>query len=589
MVKLSYLWYRQTYLILGFWLCAFAIGKAQVDTIAIKLDNAADITLLEDSIVIQERSAVLSYFEELVTGLIAEDHLEANLDSLLVDEKEAYTTALLHIGPQYSVEALELDSLSENLLDKLKVKKPNSARDFLSMRESIKDYYGNNGYPFAKVKLDDISLESGRITGGLSIDLGQQVIMDSLVIKGDLKLRRSYLRNYLQIFQGEVYDHSKMRTVRRKLDQLNFVTVVKDPELSFITNYATLDLYVDAKNASRFDLIFGVIPTNALNNRQLFLSLDFTAELRNKLGYGEYFLFDFERLRPEQQKLDLRFNYPYLLDTPFAIDTRFSIFRNALNYQTVLADMGLQYFVNSSDKIKVSYYAETSRVVELDTVTILNGNIPQDLSIRQVGLAVELDMSRLDYKFNPRRGFALNFQTIVGRRQVLQDGSLTEFIDRSEAFATAFNSLEKRTPRYEFKFLGSYFLPLAQRGALGLIVNVGHKQSSAELLRNELFQIGGNKLLRGFDDASVFTPTYGIASLEYRLALGKNSYFQLPFIDAGFVDLDGELTFVSGVGGGMVLETKVGLFNFSVAAGRLPGESFDFSRPKAHFGYISLF
>ena len=66
------------------------------------------------------------------------------------------------------------------------------------------------------------------------------------------------------------------------------------------------------------------------------------------------------------------------------------------------------------------------------------------------------------------------------------------------------------------------------------------------MVRNELFQIGGNKLLRGFDEASIFTPTYSILSLEYRLALGKNSYFQMPFIDAGFVSLDGELEFVSG-------------------------------------------
>ena len=63
----------------------------------------------------------------------------------------------------------------------------------------------------------------------------------------------------------------------------------------------------------------------------------------------------------------------------------------------------------------------------------------------------------------------------------------------------------------------------------------------------------------------------------------------MPFIDAGFVSLDGELEFVSGLGGGLVIETKVGLFNFSVAAGKSPDEAFDFSRPKAHFGYISLF
>ena len=202
---------------------------------------------------------------------------------------------------------------------------------------------------------------------------------------------------------------------------------------------------------------------------------------------------------------------------------------------------------------------------------------------------MELDLSRLDYKFSPRRGFSINFQAIVGQRRVIEDAALAEFVDRNTTFAAKFDSLEKRTPRLEFRLKSSVFLPVAQRGTVGLILNAGHKESSAELVRNELFQIGGNKLLRGFDEASIFTPTYSILSLEYRLALGKNSYFQMPFIDAGFVSLDGELEFVSGLGGGLVIETKVGLFNFSVAAGKSPDEAFDFSRPKAHFGYISLF
>ena len=565
------------------------IGWAQIDTVKIELTPTSISYKLKEPNLVLERAQIRPYLDQLVTTLIADDYLEANIDTLVINDKGAFVNSVLHVGPQYAVEELTLDSLSTNLLGQLKLKNPKSASEFLSLRQKLKDYYGDNGYPFAQINLQDLKLNAGKIKGGLAIDLGQQVIMDSLVIKGDLKLRKGYLRNYLQIFQGEVYNHSRMRAVRRKLDQLNFVTVTQDPELGFITNYATLDLYVDAKNTSRFDLIFGIIPGNPALNSQLFLSLDLTAELQNKLGYGEYFFFDFERLRPEQQKLDIRFNYPYLLDTPFAIDTRFSIFRNALDYQTVLADLGLQYFINSTDKIKVSYYRETSRIVQLDTISILNGNIPEDLSIRQVGLAVELDLSRLDYKFNPRRGFAVNFQAIVGQRRVIEDASIAEFADRNLAFAAKFDSLEKTTPRVEFRLTSSYFLPIAQRGTVGFILNAGHKESSADLLRNELFQIGGNKLLRGFDEASIFTPTYGLLSVEYRLSLGKNSYFQIPFIDAGFVSIDDQLEFVAGLGGGLVIETKVGLFNFSVAAGRLPGDAFDFSRPKAHFGYISLF
>ena len=467
------------------------IGWAQIDTVKIELTPTSISYKLKEPNLVLERAQIRPYLDQLVTTLIADDYLEANIDTLVINDKGAFVNSVLHVGPQYAVEELTLDSLSTNLLGQLKLKNPKSASEFLSLRQKLKDYYGDNGYPFAQINLQDLELNAGKIKGGLAIDLGQQVIMDSLVIKGDLKLRKGYLRNYLQIFQGEVYNHSRMRAVRRKLDQLNFVTVTKDPELGFITNYATLDLYVDAKNTSRFDLIFGIIPGNPALNSQLFLSLDLTAELQNKLGYGEYFFFDFERLRPEQQKLDIRFNYPYLLDTPFAIDTRFSIFRNALDYQTVLADLGLQYFINSTDKIKVSYYRETSRIVQLDTISILNGNIPEDLSIRQVGLAVELDLSRLDYKFNPRRGFAVNFQAIVGQRRVIEDASIAEFADRNLAFATKFDSLEKTTPRVEFRLTSSYFLPIAQRGTVGFILNAGHKESSADLLRNELYQIGG--------------------------------------------------------------------------------------------------
>ena len=63
----------------------------------------------------------------------------------------------------------------------------------------------------------------------------------------------------------------------------------------------------------------------------------------------------------------------------------------------------------------------------------------------------------------------------------------------------------------------------------------------------------------------------------------------MPFVDIGVIQEDDKAAFVTGLGGGLVMETKVGLFNFSVAVGKNPGEAFDFGRPKAHFGFISLF
>ena len=78
------------------------------------------------------------------------------------------------------------------------------------------------------------------------------------------------------------------------------------------------------------------------------------------------------------------------------------------------------------------------------------------------------------------------------------------------------------------------------------------------------------------------------------MLLSENSYFSAPFIDVGYIDRStgdsGSIREIAiGIGAGLVFETKVGLFNFSIASGRNDDQGFDFGRPKAHFGFSSLF
>jgi len=346
-----------------------------------------------------------------------------------------------------------------------------------------------------------------------------------------------------------------------------------------------------AKNSSRFDLIFGVIPTNSLEGKLLFLSLDFTTELLNKLGYGEYIYIDFERLRPEQQRFNVKFNYPYILDTPFAFALDFDLFRNALDYQNLIADIGVQYALNSYDKIKVSYNTASSKIIEVDSIAVLSrgvqGLLPERLSVSQVGMAIELDISRFDYRFNPRKGYGINTKGVISQRKILIDPAITSLSTDAINFESLYNQLDLVSPKYQLTLDGAIFKPIARRGTIGLQIRGGIMEGS-ELLENEIFQIGGNKLLRGFDEASIFTSYYGVATLEYRLLLAENSYFSFPFVDVGYVESD-HSNLLIGMGGGLIVETKAGMFNFAVAVGRSDDTGFDFGRPKAHFGFISLF
>lgn len=488
---------------------------------------------------------------------------------------------------------MTLDSLSSAYINRLKLKEPQSVEEYILLRENILKYYGNIGFPFCKVRLSNLDYKDNNILGQLQINTGPEIRIDSIQLNGDVRIRQGYIENYLNFKKNDVYNHDKLLQTNKQLSQLTFLEQEKSPNLVFHLDKATLNLHIAPKNASRFDLLFGVIPTNNIQGQQLFLSLDFTAEMLNKLNFGEYIYINFERLRPEQQTLDLQFNYPYLLDLPFAIDTKLKLFRNALNYSTLQSDLGIQYLINTTDYLKVSWNFESSNVIEVDTATIKSTrSLPIDLDYSQTGIGIEFFMSRLDYKFNPRSGYRINARGVIGQKTIKLNPQIIqlESDDETFEFASLYDDLPLVTPRFEFITDISYFQPLAARSTIGLHLKGAIRYSSLDLLRNEKFQIGGNKVLRGFDEASFFTSYYAVSTLEYRLLLSDNSYFSVPFIDVGYLELEsGEDTYAIGVGGSLGFETKVGLFNFSVAVGRTREIPFDLGRPKAHFGFISLF
>lgn len=551
-----------------------------------------------DSIKIKRNQTPNEGLKPYLDNLVLENYLEASVDSLFVDTLQApqKNIALIHKGPQYDFKKLSFDTVNLNLFKTWKVDPPKNSAEYLQLRKKVTKYYADNGYPFAKLYLNNLSLSNNEIKGSLVLKKGRRIIIDSLKVHGDLKIRKAYLEKYLDIVEGQLYDHSKVKKIGLLLDKLSFLKQEKYPDLSFFYDYSTVNLYLKNKNTSRFDLLFGLIPTNAIQGRQLFLSLDFTAELLNKLGYGEYLFVNFERLRPEQQKFEFKFNYPYILNLPYAIDFDFSIFRNSLDYQTLRSNLGVQYIVDSDIKIKVGWDVESSNIVEIDSAQLVNSKmLPIDLDVSNSGISIEATIDKLDYRFNPRRGYSLYFQGVAGRKKVSRNTLILNLSNNDVNFEQLYAEIKPNSFRYEIESEFSLFVPLAQRGALGLHLSSGWRFSDTQIFRNEKFQLGGNQLLRGFDEATFFTSYYAISTFEYRLLLSNNSYFSVPFIDVGIIEnpendvISKDSTLAIGIGSSLGIETKAGLFNFSIAVGRTSELGFDFKRPKAHFGFISLF
>jgi len=135
------------------------------------------------------------------------------------------------------------------------------------------------------------------------------------------------------------------------------------------------------------------------------------------------------------------------------------------------------------------------------------------------------------------------------------------------------------------------YFPLGKQSVIRTALYGGILQSP-NYYRNELFQIGGFKLLRGFDEEGIFASKYAVASVEYRYLLDVNSYF-FTFIDGGFARYQSNSVSNTnnyiGAGLGLSFRTKQGQFNLSYAAGKAGDARFDIRQSKIHFGYVSIF
>ena len=112
------------------------------------------------------------------------------------------------------------------------------------------------------------------------------------------------------------------------------------------------------------------------------------------------------------------------------------------------------------------------------------------------------------------------------------------------------------------------------------------------IFKNELFQIGGYKLLRGFDEESQYLSQFVVGTAEFRYLVGQDSYFY-AFTDGGWGRNNSQNTKVSytyiGTGLGLAFQTKAGIFNLAWAIGKRSDLEFNLRQSKIHFGFASYF
>jgi hemolysin activation/secretion protein len=170
---------------------------------------------------------------------------------------------------------------------------------------------------------------------------------------------------------------------------------------------------------------------------------------------------------------------------------------------------------------------------------------------------------------------------------------LKDPFDPSFDFASLYDTLRTRSYQFRARTTIAKYLPLGRqnRTTIKMALNGGIFHSPT-IFRNELFQIGGYKLLRGFDEESQYLSQFIIGTAEFRYLVGQNSFFY-AFTDGGWGRNDSQNTDESygyfGTGLGLAFETKVGIFNLAWAVGKRSDLEFNLRQSKIHFGFVNYF
>ena len=538
-----------------------------------------------------DSSQITIELQRILTELHNASFLEASVDTLF--QTDSIQVALLHIGPFYEWIRLTNGNIDDNALrqggfrDRLFDRRPLQVNKIRELQESIVNFVEQHGYPFARVWLDSITLQSGQVSAQLFWDKGAFYKYAPLEVTGSATISNNYLQQYLGFETGQIYDQSSVLSARERLRTLPFVEMERDPIVRFLAGEAQVNLFLKEKKASRFDFLIGVLPNSSTTGRML-ITGNFKGEFYNQFRRGERIFAAFEQLRPESQRLDLEFNYPYLAGLPFGFDLNFNLYKRDSTFLDIDYNFGIQYLLPGGSYLKAFWNNRSSRLLSINEARIIQTQrLPAELDLNINNFGLEYRWQKLDYRLNPRQGWDITLRGTAGIKKVIQNSEITAL-----ELEGLYDTIPLRSSQYELAFEIARFWPLFARSTIKSGIRGGYKIADNPIYRNEQYRLGGAQLLRGFDEEFFFATRFTVASLEYRLLIGQNAYLFL-FGDYGYLeDLTTEkrsITHPYGFGGGITFETSVGLFGLSLAAGGLENTPLDLGAPKVHFGYVSLF
>jgi outer membrane protein assembly factor BamA len=538
-----------------------------------------------------------SYVARLLPLLQSKGFITASLDSINIDSTGAVIA--LFLGDQYKWGSIRTRESDRSVLEAVRFPVLKGVMDFATFtawQKKILDYLEDTGYPFGKTYLDSIEFNNTELTALLRLEKGPVHKIDSIQVTGDAKVNIDFLQKFLELPNGSIYNKRKLQAVGKKISELSYIEEQKPSDLTMLATGSTLNLYLKAKRSSQVNALIGFLPNAEVStgSRKLLLTVDANILLKNALGNGETIGFVWQQLQKSSPRLNLLFEQPYIFKSAFGVNFSLDMYKRDSIFLNINMNLGATYRLGDKQTASVFLQRRQTIVNGINAASIIQTKqLPQEADVSSVNLGVGYDFNNTDYRFNPRKGNQLVISTSAGTKKLRKNNLILELKDPSDPtfkFEQLYDTVKLGAYQFRITASGAHFHQLGKQTTLKLGAYGGIYQS-ASFFRNELFQIGGNRLLRGFDEESQFVSQYGVGTVEFRLLTGLNSAF-FGFVDGGWgkhpLSKVQTHTYIS-AGAGLSFQPKAGLINVTFALGKRNDTDFNLRQSKIHIGFVSFF
>ncbi len=459
-----------------------------------------------------------------------------------------------------------------------------SYKEFFRAEKKLIDYYQTIGFPFAYIFLDSISQSNKLLHGKLKIVAGPFIVFDSLQVLGKTKIKKKFLSNYTKIRLRDPYNQNTVDNANKLLKQLPYLRVTDEPTVSFIDGKAVVRFYFEDRKANQVDGVAGFLPNQQSGNtksNKLLITGEFNLNLKNMGGKGKGLRIEWKRLKPESQQIDMEYLHPNLFGSAMNIIPSFQLLKQDTTFQTVTGVLKTNF--NLTGSTKIGFYVGSKQSRLLSTKLYSKYTKPPFLDFNLNTYGIDYEWNNLNDYFYPKSGNIIFLDANVGLKSIKRNSRLPEAL---------YMDVKPSTTQFYLKGDFKHFFRLGKRSTLLTGLRGGRVFNDNFLATNDLFQIGGLKTLRGFNENFFYTEYYSTGVLEFRQFTDENSYLLL-FTEKSFMNYrlgtDSVEDWPFGVGAGISLSTNTGIFNFVYSLGQSITQKLQFNQSKVHFGYITRF